>query len=278
MMFPEQHDLGLAGLALLRNWIIGDNKTAQKILEEIRKISCTNDISISEGGAIKFDVKTGYRAWSETYDSGPNILIDAEEPIIKSILKDIPKGQTLDASCGTGRYAAFLHSLGYSVTGVDLSSEMLEKAKVRNRDINFIQGDLSALPFDGSEFDLTICALAIAHYPDIIKIVSELKRVTRPGGNVIISDIHPWLIALGAQADFYDKDNKWGYITNYIHWHSVYIKVFNSLDLKLLRCEEPRLGEREIEVAASGSNLSIETMRTALLGLPVALVWVLQRA
>lgn len=155
---------------------------------------------------------------------------------------------------------------------------MLEKAKARNRDINFVRGDLSSLPFDGSKFDLTICALAITHYPDIVKFLSELKRVTRLGGNVIISDIHPWFVTLGAQADFYAKDNKWGYIKNYIHWHSAYIKAFDSLGLKLLRCEEPRLGEGEIQVVASKSNLSIETIRTALLGLPVALVWVLQRA
>lgn len=95
MRFSEQHDLGLAGLAILRNWIIGNNKTAQKILEEIRKISCTNNISISEGRIIKFDVKSGYRVWSETYDSRPNILIDAEEPIVKSILKDIRKDKHL---------------------------------------------------------------------------------------------------------------------------------------------------------------------------------------
>lgn len=278
MSYSKQHDLGIAGLAILRNWIIGDEKTTQSILEEIHKISSTEDISTPEKGAKKFDVKSGYEAWSETYDSGPNILIDAEEPVVKSILKEIPLGRTLDAACGTGRYAEFLYSLGHKVTGVDLSTEILKKAKTRNQYINFIQGNLTSLPLDDSEFDLTICALAISHYPNITKILSELKRVTRPGGHIILSDIHPWLVVLGAQADFHDKDGKWGYVPNYIHWHSDYIQAFDTMDLRLLRCEEPKIGQKEVELVVSlGSDLSVKTTATALLGLPVAVVWVLER-
>ena len=278
MSYSKQHDLGIAGLAILRNWIIGDEKTTQSIIEEINKISSAEDISTPEEGAKKFDVKSGYEAWSETYDSGPNILIDAEEPVVKSILKEIPLGRTLDAACGTGRYAEFLYSLGHKVTGVDLSTEILKKAKAYNQHINFIKGNLTSLPLDDSEFDLTICALAISHYPNITKILSELKRVTRPGGHIILSDIHPWLVVLGAQADFHDKDGKWGYVPNYIHWHSDYIQAFDTMDLRLLRCEEPKIGQKEVELVVSlGSDLSVKTTATALLGLPVAVVWVLER-
>lgn len=277
MSYSKQHDLGIAGLAILRNWIIGDEKTTQSILKEIRKISQTNYISSKER-VKKFDVKLGYQTWSETYDSSPNILINAEEPVVKSILKEIPSGNALDAACGTGRYTEFLHSLGHTVTGVDLSVKMLERAKTRNQYINFLQGDFKSLPLEDSVFDLTICALAITHYQNITKILSELSRVTRRGGRIVISDIHPWLVVLGAQADFYDKDGRWGYINNYIHWHSDYIHAFNSIGLKLLTCEEPKIGQKEIELVASlGSDLSIKTTATALLDLPIALVWVLER-
>ncbi|MFV2013992.1 MAG: class I SAM-dependent methyltransferase, partial [Candidatus Heimdallarchaeota archaeon] len=269
-------DLGIAGLAILRNWIVGDEKKTQSILEEIHNIFSTEELSTSKEGAKRFDVKSGYQACSETYDSGPNILIDVEEPVVKSILRKIHLGRALDAACGTGRYAEFLHSLGHKVTGVDLSAEMLKKAKARNKHINFVQGNLFSLPLDDSEYDITICALAISHYPNITKILSELKRVTRPSGCIILSDIHPWFVVLGAQADFHDRGGKWGYIPNYIHWHSDYIQAFNSIGLKILTCKEPKIGQKEVELVQSlGSDLSVKTTATALFGLPVAVVWVL---
>jgi ubiquinone/menaquinone biosynthesis C-methylase UbiE len=279
MSYSKQHELGLSGLALLRNRLIGDEKTTQEILDEIHKLTKTPKNALSSTSKVKlYSISAGYKAWSDTYDNIPNLLTEVEEPVVKSLLRKFPAGCALDAACGTGRYSEFLHTLGHEVTGVDLSPAMLRHAKSRDKQIKFIKGDLRALPLDNNYFDLAICALALTHFPDINQILTELSRVVQSGGKIIISDIHPWLVVLGGQAEFRNKTGKRGYIRNYIHWHSVYLQAFNQIGLKVLGCLEPTIGQEHLKLAQTGFDLSIKTVRTALLGLPIALVWVLEKS
>lgn len=277
MSYQKQHELGLAGLALLRTWLVGDKDVTKKVLREAIKISKSIDHSSSFEEINTFDVRKGYQHWAITYDNFPNLLIEVEEPVVKALLKKIPPGRALDAGCGTGRYSKFLDSLGYSVTGVDLSREMLLKAKTNSRKINFIQGDIIKLPLKNNCMDLVISALVLTHLPDINIALSELARVVRVGGHIIISDIHPWLVVLGGQADFYDKAGQYGYVRNYVHWHSSYIKSFNENGLKIIQCVEPTLTSKHLKLAQGDFDLSATTVASALLGLPIALIWVLEK-
>lgn len=277
MSYQKQHELGLAGLALLRTWLVGDKEVTRKILEETINISKSLEHSSPFRKINSFDVRKGYQSWAITYDNSPNLLIEIEEPVVKSLLQKFSRGQALDAGCGTGRYSKFLHSLGYSVTGVDLSRDMLRKARVNNKQINFVEGDLTALPIENNSIDLVISALTLTHLPDMSIAISEFARVVKVGGHVVISDIHPWLVALGGQADFYDKAGKYGYIKNYVHWHGTYIQTFNKNNLKIIRCEEPILDSKHLSLAREGFDLSTTTIAAALQGLPIALVWVLKK-
>ncbi len=277
MSYQKQHELGLAGLALLRTWLVGDKDVTRKVLRETIKISKSIGHSSPFEKINTFDVRKGYQHWAVTYDNSPNLLIEVEEPVIKSLLKKIPPGRVLDAGCGTGRYSKFLHSLDYSVTGIDISKDMLRKARASNKQINFIEGDLKTLPIKDNSMDLAISALVLTHLPDIDIALAELARVVRVGGHIVISDIHPWLVALGGQADFYDKAGQYGYVRNYIHWHSSYIKSFSKNSLKIIQCLEPTLDTKHLKLAQGGFDLSTTTVGAALLGLPVALIWVLEK-
>lgn len=275
MSYRKQHDIGLAGLALLRNWLVGDNKDARLILEEIQNLIAKT--SIGKRVAV-LDVTKGYEAWAETYDNVPNLLIEVEEPIVRSVLKKFRPGDTLDAACGTGRYSEFLNSLGHKVIGVDLSPDMLSQArKNRSKQINFLQGNLTKIPLKNKSVDLVICALAFTHLPNIDEALSELFRVVRSKGYIVISDIHPWLVALGCQADFSDKSGKYGYVPNYIHWHSSYFESFDRLGLKVVQCLEPIVEQKHVKLARTGFDLKEKTVEIALKGLPIALVWVLKK-
>jgi ubiquinone/menaquinone biosynthesis C-methylase UbiE len=275
MFYRKQHDIGLAGLALLRNWLIGDDEDTRLILEEIRNL--INKASIGKR-IVVFDVVKGYKAWAETYDNIPNLLMEVEEPIVKSILKKFRPGDTLDAACGTGRYSEFLSALGHKVIGVDLSPNMLSQAKKnRSKQINFLQGNLTKIPLKDKSVDLVICALALTHLSNIDEALSELFRVVRPKGHIVISDIHPWLVALGGQADFSDKSGKYGYVPNYIHWYSSYFESFNRLGLKIVQCLEPIVEQKHIRLARKGFDLKEKTIEIALKGLPIAIVWVLEK-
>lgn len=279
MSYANQNDLGLAGLALLRKRLIGKSSEIKTVIDEISGL--LNDPKnplITKEDAKKYNVVSGYRAWASTYDSIPNLLIEIEEPAVKTIIKDFSQGKALDAGCGTGRYSKLLNSLGFDVTGVDISSEMLHKAKVKNKHANFIKGTLTKLPFDNSSFDLVICALALTHFKNFDKAIFELSRVVRYGGNIVISDIHPLLVTLGGQADFNDKFGKWVYVRNYIHWYANYLNAFNLAGLKVIKCLEPEMVMSQVKLAHSGSQLSLDTIVKALLGLPIAIVWVLEKS
>lgn len=280
MSYAKQHELGLAGLALLRNRLVGDEKTTQEVLDEIHRFTeILKNVPLSTSKVKVYSVRTGYKAWAATYDNIPNLLIEVEEPVVKSLLRKFSPGRVLDAACGTGRYSEFLHSLGHTVIGLDLSPEMLSQAqKTRNKQIKFVQGKLTAIPLENSTVDLVICALALTHLLNINKALSELSRVVRPGGHIVISDIHPWLVALGGQAEFHDKAGKRGYIRNYIHWHSTYLEALNRIGLKVLECLEPTMGQEHLKLAQTGFDLSVKTVRVALLGLPIVLVWVLEKS
>lgn len=137
-----------------------------------------------------------YNVWSKTYDTDPNPLIPIEELAVRSLLRTIEGEDVLDAATGTGRYALHLARQGKRVTAVDASAEMLAEAKAKAKGeqltLVFRQEDITLLSFEDESFDLVICALALAHTKDLTKPCRELARVLRRGGNLVISDLHPW--------------------------------------------------------------------------------------
>ena len=130
-IWPVHYALCVAGIAVIRNWMKGD-ETAEECAEELR--SLTN--RFSENSSLRFqldipdmDVESGYGLWADTCDDFHNPLIAVEGPIIRQLIDSIPPGRALDAACGTGRYARYLSERGHAVSGVDLSPELIEKAR-----------------------------------------------------------------------------------------------------------------------------------------------------
>jgi ubiquinone/menaquinone biosynthesis C-methylase UbiE len=276
MSYKKQHELGLAGMALLRNWLVGSNKDAKQVLKEMQVLT---KIPLSVEKISSFNTSNGYKAWSKTYDSMPNLLIEVEEPVVRSLIKNYKPGDAMDVACGTGRYSEYLNSLGHKVTGIDISSDMLFKArKYRNKNIKFLRGNFTKIPAKNNSFDLIVCTLALTHIPNIDKVFSEISRILRPKGHIIISDIHPWLVALGGQAEFFDESGKHSYIQNYIHWHSDYFKSFNEFALKIVNLLEPKMEQKHIHLASIGFDLNKKTVEIALKDLPITIVWLLEKA
>lgn len=275
----EQLELGYAGLAILRNRLVGSRKVADKIAKEVAAIvDALGEDDIGPAREIKkYDVPGGYKAWSDTYDRIPNLLIEVEEPVVRSLIQEFNKGKALDAACGTGRYSQILHSLGHDVVGVDRTPEMLGQARSRVPKANFILGDLNRLPVQSSSMDLAICALALTHLSSPNKAIKELNRVVRRGGHIILSDIHPWFVIIGGQAEFQDIKGKKGYVFNHIHLPSSYLEIFEDLGLKIRKCLEPALDLKHLDEAKMDLQLSKETIHTALEGLPLVLIWVLEK-
>ena len=101
----------------------------------------------------------------------------------------------LDAGCGTGAIARrFAHLVRpATVTAVDFDPMFLDGAKAIAADegienVSFESGDIDNLEYRDEEFDLAYCRLVLMHVKDPVKTVEELKRVTKKGGKVVISD------------------------------------------------------------------------------------------
>ena len=116
-----------------------------------------------------------------------------------------PGCRALDLCCGTGDVAFALAKAGATVTGLDFSEPMLAVARRRkaaqasDRSPEFIQGDAMALPFPDASFDVVTVSYGLRNLSDWRRGLSEMFRVAKPGGRVLVLDFgkpdDPWLRA-----------------------------------------------------------------------------------
>jgi ubiquinone/menaquinone biosynthesis C-methylase UbiE len=193
-----------------------------------------------------------------------------------SLFDSLGPSVVLDAACGTGRHSASLAERGHRIIGVDLSREMLDRARTKVPAGDFREGNLTALPLGSDAVDAAVCGLAIVHLPDVSDAARELARVVRPGGRVIISDVHPFLVLLGWQAQFRTTGGQAGFMRLHPHLPSDYCQAFAAAGLSVRGCYEPRL------TAAAAMTVAAERLpeanQAAFAGLPGVIVWDLEKA
>jgi len=96
----------------------------------------------------------------------------------------------LEVGCGTGLVLSRIAAFARTAKGLDLSPGMLEKAKARGLDV--VLGSATELPFAHESFDVTCSFKVLAHIPDVRIALSEMARVTRPGGMLIAEFYNPY--------------------------------------------------------------------------------------
>lgn len=101
-----------------------------------------------------------------------------------------PGDRVLDACCGTGDLALAARDAGAgSVIGLDFSDAMLARARRKAPELEFVQGDVLALPFEDASFDAAVVGFGIRNVSDLEDGLRELRRVLRPGGRLGILEI-----------------------------------------------------------------------------------------
>ena len=95
-------------------------------------------------------------------------------------------GLYLDIGCGTGNYTNELQKKGLKLIGMDPSDEMLEKAKLRNSNIDWRKGYAENVGLPDNTVDGVIASLTIHHWTDLRTGFSELNRVLKPGGRIVV--------------------------------------------------------------------------------------------
>lgn len=97
--------------------------------------------------------------------------------------------RVLDACCGTGDLALEAQRAGGRVTGLDFSERMLERARRKSADVDWVHGDVLALPFPDGSFDAATVGFGIRNVEDLEAGLRELARVLRPGGRLACLEI-----------------------------------------------------------------------------------------
>jgi demethylmenaquinone methyltransferase / 2-methoxy-6-polyprenyl-1,4-benzoquinol methylase len=100
-----------------------------------------------------------------------------------------PGDAVLDACCGTGELALAAAREGGRVTGLDFSERMLERARRKAPGLEWVEGDMLALPFSDGAFDAATVGFGVRNVDDLDRGVAELRRVLRPGGRLAILEI-----------------------------------------------------------------------------------------
>jgi len=110
---------------------------------------------------------------------------DYEKALCGYMLNVISGINLLEVAIGTGYpFADFFQKKGYMVHGIDISPDLIEKCKKTNSKIAAEVGDAENLDFPDNSFDCVYCFNATWHFPDLPKAISEMVRVTAPGGSI----------------------------------------------------------------------------------------------
>lgn len=99
------------------------------------------------------------------------------------------QGKVLDVACGTGDMAVELLRQGCSVTGVDLSKEMMAIAKRKAPQAEYRLADVERLPFGEASFDAVTCAFGVRNFVHLEQGLCEMLRVLKPGGRMVILEL-----------------------------------------------------------------------------------------
>ena len=97
--------------------------------------------------------------------------------------------RVLDACCGTGDLALAANSVGGVVTGLDFSEAMLERARRKSSEIEWVDGDLLHLPFGDGSFDTATVGFGVRNVEDLDLSLRELRRVVKSGGRLAILEL-----------------------------------------------------------------------------------------
>lgn len=113
--------------------------------------------------------------------------------VLTELVPADPKARWLDVACGPGVVSRALAARVGTVTGVDLTPAMVEEAERRALDegidnVSFLLGDATALDFTDGSFDGAITRFSFHHIPVPGRAMTEMARMVRPGGWVVVGD------------------------------------------------------------------------------------------
>jgi ubiquinone/menaquinone biosynthesis C-methylase UbiE len=222
---------------------------------------------------VRVSALDGHRNWAASYDGGPNPLLALETRVVLERLSPLRASCFLDIACGTGRWMLRAQQCGSRVFGVDFCPEMLFEASRKPGLAGCLSlADACHIPFSNGAADLTLCSFALGYLPSLQQAMAEMTRVSRRGGRVVVSDLHPSALAAGWTRSFRSSGQVYE-MDHYRQPMAAWEAAAESAGLALDWCLEAGFAEPEREIfrqAGKESSFS-ELSRTPAL---LAMSWI----
>ena len=165
------------------------------------------------------NVREAYNNWAGQYDTNNNKTRDLEAIALRENLQPINFNTCLEIGCGTGKNTEWLITKANEIVAIDLSEEMLAKAKekISSKKVTFVRADMNKpWGFATKQFDLISFSLVLEHIEDLNNIFKQAAGVIVPGGHMYIGELHPFKQYAGTKARF-DTANGQQIVTCFDH-------------------------------------------------------------
>lgn len=181
-----------------------------------------------------------YNNWASQYDTNENKTRDLEAIALRETLASVSFSNCLEIGCGTGKNTEwFLQRAGH-ITAVDLSEEMLLKAKqkLNSKKVKFVQADINnGWDFTAETYDLVSFSLVLEHIENLDHIFKEAYKKLNEGGFVYIGELHPFKQYIGSKARF-ETEQGIQIVQCYNHHISDFIHAAKNYGLNIISVDE----------------------------------------
>ncbi len=185
-------------------------------------------------------IQAAYTAWATTYDVDRNLTRDLDAAVTRQLLAGRRYRAALELGCGTGKNTAFLSSSADQVLALDFSAGMLAqaRAKIAAANVRFAQADLTRpWPCADQSADLIVGNLVLEHIADLGFIFGQARRALRPGGQILICELHPFRQYQGGKATF-QRDQAAVEIPAFVHHIAEFLEAAAAHGLALAQFRE----------------------------------------
>lgn len=203
----------------------------------------------------RMPVDLGFRRWAPTYEH-ENPLTELDRLVTDNLAPPPPGGALLATGCGTGRRLPQPDSVGGPrlVVGLDLVPAMLFQGRHRlTASRHLVAAGLEAVPLRPGLFDIVWCRLTIGFVPEVSPAFASLAHQLGPTGRLLVTDLHPDLVAEGAERGFRADDGSWKVIEARAHSIDRLIEAASGAGLEIDgRLELPAGPELEEKYRTAG--------------------------
>jgi SAM-dependent methyltransferase len=211
------------------------------------------------------DVRSGYGEWVDTYEQTVQDAMDIE--LLERLDSVDWAGEVADLGCGTGRTGAWLAQRGVTaIDGVDLTPEMLARARERGVYRSLAEADVANTGLETDGYDVAVTSLVDEHLADLKPLYAEAARVAKPGAPYVLVGYHPQFIMSSGMPTHYDSaSGEPVAIETHLHLFSDHVKAAGAAGFALAEAEERVIDDAWLELKPKWERLR---------GVPIAFAFV----